>query len=69
MNDTKGLLQSKTFWGAIIGLGALGLNALGYTVTAQDQTTIIGYVADLGGLVGGVLAIYGRIVATKKIGS
>ena len=34
---------------------------------AADQAQIVEFITGIGGIIGSVLAIYGRIVATKKI--
>lgn len=66
--ETKSLWQSKTFWGAIIA-GASGLAAavFGVTVAPEEQEAIIGGVTAVGAVVGTVLAIIGRIKASKAI--
>jgi hypothetical protein len=74
MEDTKTLLESTTVWGGIVALlsGAAGL--LGYQIDATLQSDIITQItgimtiaASIGSAVGGVIAIWGRIKATKKI--
>ena len=36
-------------------------------ITPADQAQIVELIIGIGGIIGSVLAIYGRIVATKKI--
>lgn len=68
MDGVKSLLTSKTFWGAAIaGLSAIA-GLFGYTVVPEDQTALVDNVAGLGGVFGALLAIYGRVKASKKIG-
>jgi len=62
MNDVKSILQSKTIWGALLSLVSVGL-----TAAHVDMGPVDGWVEAIVGLVGVVLAIYGRIVAVKKI--
>ncbi len=66
---TKSPMQSMTITGALIattsGLEPVILNALGFT-TAQEQA-IVAATAALGTVIGGVMAIIGRMRATKKI--
>jgi formate hydrogenlyase subunit 3/multisubunit Na+/H+ antiporter MnhD subunit len=61
--DVKGLLASKTVWGTIVQIAALA--AMFFQVDLGDQG---GWVEVIVALVGAVTAIYGRIVAVKKIG-
>lgn len=68
-DGVKALITSKTFWGAIVSLLA-GLAAVfHYSVSAADQAQIVDLAVGLVGVAGSVGAIYGRIVATKQIGS
>ncbi len=69
MTDFKSFLQSKTIWGALIGLVALLLELLGYKISPVDQGLIAEKANEIIALGGTLLAIYGRIVATKQIGS
>ena len=64
MTDIKGMLQSKTIWGALIAGAAIVLNM--FHINLGDAS---GFADDIVGLIGAVLAIYGRITAVKKIGS
>jgi hypothetical protein len=67
MSGIKSLLASKTIWGALMAVAAGGLSLAGYTIAAADQVEIMNLVSGIGATGGGVLAIYGRIKATKKI--
>lgn len=68
MNDFKGVLASKTVWGGIIALIAGVLGIFGYTLGAEDQATLVETITAIASAVGGLIAIIGRIVATKQIG-
>lgn len=68
MDEIKGALQSKTVWGGIIIVVATLAGFLGYQVTPDDQAQIIDLVTKIVDAVGGAFVIWGRIVATKKIG-
>lgn len=68
MEDFKGMFASKTVWGGIVALLAGVLGLLGYTVNAADQATLIEMATAVAASVGGVIAIYGRVKASKKIG-
>ena len=67
MYDVKSFLASKTIWGGLIALIASAAAIWGYSITPADQAQIVELVTGIGGIIGSVLAIYGRIVATKKI--
>jgi len=67
MYDVKSFFASKTIWGGIIALIASTAAIWGYSITPADQAQIVELVTGIGGIIGSVLAIYGRIVATKKI--
>jgi hypothetical protein len=63
MNDqVKGLLQSKTFWGGVLVLVAVLFPSL--KLTDADQSSLV---ETIGTIVGGVLAIIGRIVAVQPV--
>jgi len=63
MNDVKGILQSKTVWGAAIAVLATLTQLLGY-----DLGDTNGLAEQVVAVIGGVLAIYGRVTAVSKIG-
>jgi hypothetical protein len=60
--DIKGLLASKTVWGTILQVVAMG--AMFMKVDIGDQA---GWVEAITALVGAVVTIWGRITAVKKI--
>lgn len=68
MEGTTSQLASKTIWGAIIAVlaGVAGLFGLNLDASLQDQLAQL--IASAATLVGGALAWYGRVTATKKIG-
>lgn len=66
--ESKSIFTSKTFWGAIIaGLSTLAA-IFGVDITGDQQATIVNGIAAVGGAVGVVLTIYGRMTAKKPIG-
>jgi hypothetical protein len=69
MNEFKSLAQSKTFWGAVVALGGSALTLAHYTLTPADAAQAVDLLSGIAGAVGGLIAIYGRVVATKKIGA
>lgn len=68
MNGVKGLFASRTVWGILFSGLALVLNRWGFTVGPEEQATAINVILDIMAGVGGLYALYGRVVATKKIG-
>jgi hypothetical protein len=69
MNEFKGFFQSKTVWGGLIMLAASALNHYHYSISPEDQQTLTQLFVNLAADVGAVLAIVGRILATKQIGA
>ena len=67
MTDVKPWYQSKTIIGAVVTVLAMILTAFGYGIGAEDQAALVDYAVSLGGVVGGLLAIYGRVKASKDI--
>lgn len=68
MDGIKGFLQSRTIWGATVAIVAAVLDALGVArIDDGTQNEIIGLVLKAGEIVGAVVAIWGRVVATKRI--
>lgn len=75
MNGTKSLLASTTIWGAALSIAAAAAGIAGYSISAADQAQaldLIGQVFSLWDriavIVGGAVAIWGRIRATHRIG-
>lgn len=75
MYETKSALASKSVWGGAIAIIATGLNYFGVDFNSADQaqaaelldqaTASVYQLVAIGGM---LLAIYGRVTATKKIG-
>lgn len=68
MEEFKSLFASRTVWGGILALLAGLAGLFGYTVTPEDTATLTELLASVGSAVGGIVAIYGRIRASKRIG-
>ena len=68
MNEFKTLTQSKTFWGAVVALGGSALTLGHYSLSPADAAQAVDLLSGAASAVGGFVAIYGRVVATKKIG-
>lgn len=67
MIDEKKWYASKGVWGGIVTVLALALTAFGYGIGPDDQVALTDYLVSIGGAVGGLLAIYGRVKASKKV--
>lgn len=67
--EFKNWYTSKAIWGALVAGAAALINAhTNINLSAGEVESITQLVVDLVGLVGSGLAIYGRVVAEKKIG-
>lgn len=64
---TKKWYESKTIWGGIIALLGAAAGAFGYAVDADTQASIVDLVTVAGTALGGLLAIFGRVKASKKV--
>ena len=67
MDDFKSLFASKTFWGGLIAIIAGVLGFFGYQLLPADQTALVDGGAALAASLGGVIAIWGRVRASKTI--
>lgn len=66
-SETKSILLSKTFWGAILaGVSAL-FGVFGVEISGAEQAILVDSVATVGAVLGTVTAIYGRLRAEKRI--
>ena len=70
MNDTKTAIASTGVWGSLIALAGafvpIILSAAGVKAPA-DQAAAVSTVTQLAAGVGAVIALFGRLNATKKI--
>ena len=65
--DNKAWYASKTVWGGVMALVAAIAGLLGHAIDAGTQSELVDCVTAGGAAVGSIVAIYGRIVAKKKI--
>ena len=68
MEDNKAWWQSKAVWGGLVAVGSAVAGAFGISVDGATQEEIVSYIVVGAGAVGGLVAIYGRMRAEKKIG-
>ena len=68
MDDVKSIFASRTFWGGIIAVLAGVLGFFGYELAGSDQAALIDCGAAVAASLGGVIAIWGRVKASRKIG-
>lgn len=68
MDDLKQWYQSRTVWGALIAILASLAQAGGVHVDAATQGDLTGNLVSLSGALGGLVAIYGRVKAQKRLG-
>ena len=66
----KNWYASKGIWGGLIAAAAPIVGGLLHvSITGDDVNTAMGYVSEIVGAAGGLLAVYGRVKATKQIGT
>ncbi len=68
MLEMKPWYQSKTVWGALIAIAAPILGRAGLELGGAEQAEVADALTTLAGTVGGLLALYGRLTATKGVG-
>jgi len=67
MTDEKTWYESRTIWGALIAVAASFLSMTGISLDAQMQSELADIVIQAVGAVGALMAIYGRLSATRVI--
>ena len=67
MDDFKSIFISKTFWGGAIAVIAGVLGFFGYQIGGADQGALIEQGATIAASIGGLIAIIGRVKASKLI--
>jgi hypothetical protein len=68
MNTVKPWYSSATIWGGALALGSSLAGIAGYQVSPSDQAATVAHVTTLASALGGLLAIWGRVRASKAIG-
>ena len=68
MEEMKQWYLSKTVWGALLAILANLLPAMGMDLDAGSQDQLADDLVSLAGAIGGLIAIYGRLTAEKRVG-
>ena len=68
MFDYKNIFASKTVWGGIIAVAGGILGLFGYEIGGVDKGALVEHGAAIATSVGGAVAIWGRVKASKLIG-
>lgn len=66
-DDGKIWYKSRTMIGSIVAVAALVVNASGFDIDAALQVDIADMAVNIGGIMGAVTALYGRILATQVL--
>lgn len=69
MDETKPWYASRAVWGSVVAIASSALLVMGHTITPDIQSALVDALALLGSSVGSLVALWGRVSATKKIGS
>ncbi len=64
----KAWWESKTIWGAVVNVVFSMVGFFGYAIDPSLQEPTTQALLALGVAVGGAVTIYGRVIATKRIG-
>lgn len=67
LTGKKSKLASKTVWGGAAALLAPIVAALGYQIASVDAAGVIDLGTQIVGAIGGLVAIVGRVTATKAL--
>ncbi|MBB4954472.1 hypothetical protein H4S14_002949 [Agrobacterium vitis] len=67
MMESKPWYVSKTVWGAVVAIVASILNLGGFELGVPEQGQLIDGLVAIAGSIGGIVAIYGRVVASHSI--
>lgn len=68
MEDIKQWYLSKTVWGALIAVLASAARPMGLDLDVGMQAEMADSLVSLAGALGGLIAIYGRMAAHKRLG-
>lgn len=66
--EAKKWWESKAVWGGIVAVLAGASGLFGITLGADEQAQVADAAMAIASAVGGLLAVYGRVKADKKVG-
>lgn len=66
--ETKPWWQSRTLWGGIVAVGAGVAGLFGVDLDAETQSQLATHAAAIASAAGGLLAVYGRVKASTRVG-
>ncbi|MCB1448004.1 MAG: hypothetical protein KDJ87_20045 [Rhizobiaceae bacterium] len=69
MDGMKQWYLSKTVWGALIAAMASLLHVLDIEIDTAMQSGLADDIVTLAGAIGGIVAVYGRLAAHKRLGA
>lgn len=67
MDETKAWYQSKTIWGALAAIVASILQAAGAPLEPGMERDLVEALTTFAGAAGGLVAIYGRLSAERRV--
>ncbi|KQV43509.1 MULTISPECIES: hypothetical protein [unclassified Rhizobium] len=67
MMDLKDWYRSKTVWGALVAVIASCARLAGLEIGTEDQQLAIDALTTIAAAAGGLIAIYGRVSAHKRL--
>lgn len=74
MNGKKSIFSSVTIWGSVVAVLAGAAQLFGYTISPDDQAALVNLIqsgvtviTSVVTIAGGLIAIWGRVRATKRI--
>lgn len=67
MGELKNWYMSRTVWGGVVAILASCGNLLGLEIASEDQSGLVDGLTALAAAAGGLVAIWGRISARKRL--
>lgn len=67
MTETKTWYQSRTIWGALVAILAAFLQLAGFEFGAEQSVELVDAAMTIGGAIGGLVALWGRLGARSAI--
>lgn len=68
MNDTKPWYLSRTIWASLVTVAAAAAGLMGLPVAGIDDVALTDAILQAATAISGLVAIFGRLSATNKIG-